>query len=54
MIWFAASVILGVLALGFLVSGLRNLWIEELLAAAILILGTYFTAVKAGLIQSVV
>lgn len=54
MLWFAASVILGVLALGFLVSGLRNLWIEELLAAGILILATYFSAVQAGLIQPVV
>jgi uncharacterized membrane protein len=54
MLWFAATVILGILALGFLVSGLRYLFIEELVAAAILILATYWCAVQGGLIQPVV
>ena len=53
MLWFAATVILAILALGFLVSFLRFLDVVEGLATAILIIGTYWCAVQAGLIQPV-
>jgi hypothetical protein len=54
MLWFAATVILGVLCLGFLVSFLRFLDPVEGLATAILFIGSYWCAVQAGLIQPVV
>lgn len=54
MLWFAATVILGFLALGFLVSGLRFMWIDDLLVSAVFTILTYLTAVQAGLIQPVV
>jgi len=54
MLWLAATVIFGMLALGFTVSSLRYLLIEEMVAAGILILATYYSAVQAGIIQPVV
>lgn len=53
MLWFAATIILGVLGLGFLVSFLRFLDPVEGVATAILIIGTYWCSVQAGLIQPV-
>jgi len=54
MLWFAATVILGVLALGITVNGVRYAFLDELLIGAILAIGAYFTAVRAGLIHPVV
>jgi hypothetical protein len=54
MLWFAATVILGLLALLFIVNGLRAALIDEMLVGAVLAIGAYFTAVQAGLIQPVV
>lgn len=54
MLFLAATVILGVLGLGFLVSFLRFLDPVEGLATGVLILATYWCAVQAGLIQPVV
>lgn len=54
MLWFAATVILAILALGFIVNGIRAAFLDEMLIGAVLAVGAYFTAVQAGLIQPVV
>jgi hypothetical protein len=53
MLWLIGTVLFGVLALGFLVSGLRFLFLDELVVAAMLLLATYGCAVQAGVIQPI-